>query len=156
MVTLLNHWVSLINILKKHSSVVTWGTCTYYYVSHIHSYCSCNVVASRGVSRGGSLGGSSTLLALRLSLQKYFTVVLYSRKLSRVKTFLNFAVSSPSAKVFFANFCVGGPVTIFNRQSPESFLCQMLYSNSRKFSPARASGYMVLSSAIIHLYRCVA
>ena len=56
----------------------------------------------------------------------YISHIPYSRKLSRVKTFANFAVSRPSAKVLSANFCVGGLVAVCNRQSAKVLLVKSL------------------------------
>ena len=59
----------------------------------------------------------------------------YSRKLSRKKTFTNFAVLWLFAKVFYAKF--GGVSSFGAAQS----------SNPRKFSPAKVSRYMVACKA---------
>ena len=71
--------------------------------------------------------------------------ILYSGKFSREKTFTDFEVQEPSAKVFFAEF--GGRTALtygWFQATCESFLREILTSyGSVKFSPSKVYCYMV-------------
>ena len=83
-----------------------------------------------------------------------------SGKLSREKTFANFAVLWLYAKFFPANFGAWCPLARQKCAIPESFLCEnRIFTNSRKFSPSKVSRYTVctvLSSSsyafILHMH----
>ena len=69
-----------------------------------------------------------------------------SGKLSREKTFANFAVLWLYAKVFSAKFGAWHPLAWQKWAIHESFLCEIIFfTNSRKFSPSKVSCYTVLS-----------
>ena len=70
----------------------------------------------------------------------------YSGKLSREKTFANFAVLWLYAKVFSVKFGVWYPLALQKRAIRESFLRKnRIFTNSRKFSPLKVSRYTVHS-----------
>ena len=69
-----------------------------------------------------------------------------------MKTFANFAVLPASAKVLSANFSAGTRRACGLQQNAKGLFakCSAL-SNSRKFSPAKVSGYTVLDeSGLVH------
>ena len=79
--------------------------------------------------------------------------VPYSRKLSQVKTFTNFAVLSPSTKVLFANFSRSRAQPTVQIGNPWKFcLRNFISADSQKFSPAKVSGYRVHTRHT--LYNC--
>ena len=69
----------------------------------------------------------------------------YSGKLSREKTFMNFAVLWLYTKVFSAKFGAWHPLARQKRAIHESFLCEIVFF-TRKFSPSKVSHYTVLFS----------
>ena len=72
--------------------------------------------------------------------------ILYSGKLSREKTFANFAVLWLYTKVFSAKFGVRHPSAWQKRAIRESFLLEnRIFTNSRKFSLSLVSRYTVCS-----------
>ena len=75
--------------------------------------------------------------------------ILYSGKLSREKTFENFAILWLFAKVFSAKF--GGVVSFgaAQRAIRESFSAKIIsFTNSQKFSPSKASRYTVVQYSV--------
>ena len=71
-------------------------------------------------------------------------VVPYSGKLSKEKTFANFAVLWLYAKVFFVKFGAWRPLAWQKRAIRKSFVREnRLFTNSRKFSPSKVYRYTV-------------
>ena len=73
--------------------------------------------------------------------------VPYSGKLSREKTFANFAVLLLYTKVFSVKFGPWRPLALQKRAICESFLREnRIFTNSRKLSPSKVSRYTVLQT----------
>ena len=99
-----------------------------------------------------SLGACSNIRGCLLQ-RRMCPHVPYSGKLSREKTFANFEVLGPSAKVFSAKSAVI-PTNWWGKQSTKVFSANFLFStNSRKFSPSKVSRYTV--SLMSYMYSAV-
>ena len=83
------------------------------------------------------------------SLKGLWHYIPYSGKLSREKTFANFADLGPFAKVFFANIaCARNQYPVYIRIC-ESFLREIfMLVDSRNFSPSKLSHYTVNSGLV--------
>ena len=75
-----------------------------------------------------------------LEITRYI-IIPYNRKLLRVKTFTNFTVFEPLAKVFSTKLGVLYPPNTIG------------FSILQKFSPAKVSGYVVISETLYTKYR---
>ena len=72
-------------------------------------------------------------------------IILYSGKLSREKTLVNFAVLWQNMKVFSVKFGAWHPLAWQSKQSTKVFSMKIVsFTNSRKFSPSKVSRYTVL------------
>ena len=74
------------------------------------------------------------------SICNILMVILYSRKLSRVKTFANFTLLPPSAKVLSANFGVGVDREQYTIGNPPEF-----YSQNALLNYFKVSSYTVVN-----------